>query len=174
VGVVRAEEQPHPEAKKRHHRRDGVEQVHGEEVRPRKVVHVPFRVMLRGVDVEQRHIFPCKTPVVACFASSTVRRGVRHKQREEDDQKGRCGLTCKEGLGVEGLAPHGEVGRQLEDGGVAGGHCQVFVVWCCAFFEMMREHGSWSCKRGKGKGRLRLLVVVRYLSVVWGCLSEAT
>ena len=33
-----------------------------------------------------------------------------------------------------------------------------FVVWCCAFFVVMREHESY--KRGKGRERLELLVVV--------------
>ena len=88
VGVVRAEEQPHPKAKERHHGGDGVEEVNGEEVPVGSIVHVPFGVTMLGIDVEISPVSPRKIPVVAHFASSTTRRGIRHKQRKEDDQKG--------------------------------------------------------------------------------------
>ena len=137
VGVVRAEEQPHPKAKERHHGGDGVEEVDGEEGPVGIIVHVPFGVILQGIDVEHSDVSPRKRPIVALFASGTVRRGIRHKQREKDDQKGGHGLTNKEGLGVEFFAPHDEAARQLEGGGVAGGHCHWHVE--CEFH-----------KRGKG------------------------
>ena len=108
-----------------------------EEVPVGFIVHVPFGVIMLGIDVEPRNIFPRKCPIVALFASGTVRRGIRHKQREKDDQKGGHGLTGKEGLGVEFFAPHDEAARQLEGGEIAGGHCHWHVE--CEFH-----------KRGKG------------------------
>ena len=127
VGVVRAEEQPHPEAKEGHHGGDGVEEVDGEEAPVGRIVHVPFGVIILGVDVELRHISLRKSPIVALFAGGTVRHGIRDKQREEDNQKRDHYLTCKEGLRVEGFAPHDETARQLEGGGVASGHCHGHV-----------------------------------------------
>ena len=81
VGVVRAEEQPHPKAKERHHGGDGVEEMDGEEAPVGIIVHVPFGVIMLGFDVDVYRISPRKIPVVAHFASSTMRRGIRHKQR---------------------------------------------------------------------------------------------
>ena len=97
VRAVRTEEQPHPKAKQRHHGGDGVEEMHGEEAPVGSIVHVPFGVIMLGIDVEIYHISPRKIPVVAHFASGTVRRGIRHVQRKKDDQKGghrRSVLLC--------------------------------------------------------------------------------
>ena len=99
----------------------------GEEVPLGYIVHVPFGVKMLGIDVEIRHIEPYKRPIVAHFASGTVRRGIRHKQREKDDQQGGQGLTSKEGLGVDFFASHGEAARQLGGGEIAGGHCHWHV-----------------------------------------------
>ena len=135
---MRAEEQPRPKAKEGNHGGDRVEEVHGEEGPVGYIAHVPFGVIILRIDVELSHIIPRKCPIVALFASGTVRRGIRHKQREKDDQKGGHGLTNKEGLGVEGFAPHDEAARQLEGGEIAGGHCHwhfkwwVCGLWCCA------------------------------------------
>jgi hypothetical protein len=73
--------------------------------------------MMRTVNLEMCH-----------FASSTARRGIRHKQREKDDQNDGHYLTRKGGLGVESFAPHDEAARQLLEGGrVSGGHCHGHV-----------------------------------------------
>ena len=95
----------------------------GEEVPVGTIIHFPFGVIMLGIDVELGHIVPCKCPIVALFASGTARRGIRHKQRKKDNQKGGHGLTSEEGLGVKIFASHDEAARQLEGGGVAGGHC---------------------------------------------------
>jgi hypothetical protein len=63
-----------------------------------------------------------KVQSIAHFASSTVRRGIRHKHWEKDDGKGGHKLTGTEGLGVEGVAPHDEAARPLEGEGVTGGN----------------------------------------------------
>jgi hypothetical protein len=103
--------------------------MHGEEAPGGIIVHFPFGVMMLGIDVKPRQISQRKGPIVALFASGTVRRGIRHKQRKKDDQKGGHGLTSKGGLGVEFFAPHDEAARQLEGGGVAGGHCHWHFKW---------------------------------------------
>jgi hypothetical protein len=147
VGFVRAKEQPYPKAKEGHHGGDGVEEMDGGEVPGGTIVHFPFGVMTLGIDVEIRRICPRQSPVMAHFACGIVRRGIRHKKRKKDDQKGCHGLTSKEGLGVEGVAPHGEAARQLEGGGVAGGHCHGhFKWWVCGLVLYV----PYVCGRGSG------------------------
>ena len=125
VGVVRTEEQPHPESKEGRRQGDGVEEVGGKEVPVGIIVHVPLGVIRRGVDVEMRCIIQRKNPVVAHLASSTVRRCIRHN----------C-LAREEGLGVEGFASCDDAARQLEGGGVTGGHFHghVDVALAVVFF----------------------------------------
>ena len=122
VGHVRAEEQPHPKAEKRHYGGDGVEEVGGQEV-PRSIIfHFPFGVIIHVISVQILHTFPLKTPVVACFPCGAVRHGLRYKQREQDDAKSGHRRTHEERFLVEGFAPHSEVCRKLEGGGAAGRH----------------------------------------------------
>ena len=82
IGHMRAGEQPHPKSEERHQSGNTVEDVRGEEVPTSIVLHFPLGVIFRGIDVKLRHIPPHEGVVVAHFTRSTVRRSVRHKQRD--------------------------------------------------------------------------------------------
>ena len=80
-GEVRAEEQPHTQAKEGHRRGRGIEEVDGKEVPVGSIVHFPVGVVRRGLDVPFRRIEPRKSPVVALCARGAVRPRAGHEQR---------------------------------------------------------------------------------------------
>ena len=121
-GQMRAEEQPHPQAKERHQHGRGIEGVKGKELPVGSIAHVPLGVVILGIDVPSRHILPRKCPVEAHFARGTKRPGAGRKQREQEDAQGNRGETREKGLGVERLAPGGEETRQLGGAGAEARH----------------------------------------------------